>query len=126
MDDDGRNEEKAPDNATTDDEDDQCRQRKTGKGHAAAHVASVDDTADVETHDPDSEPENDTTEHNHQDLNEHQESSHHSCDEISNDNPEDELEPWFDYIVRATHNVDDDVSSKRNDVVDPQAVLDLL
>ena len=65
VDDDGRDEEETPDNATTDDEDDQCL--------AAAHAASVDDTAD---HKPDSEPENDMTETSHQSLNEHEESSH--------------------------------------------------
>ena len=35
--------------------------RKTGKFHAAAHTASVDD-AHGEVHDTDSEPEEDTTE----------------------------------------------------------------
>ena len=44
--------------------------RKTGEGHAAAHAASVDDTADVELRDPDSEPVDHTTEHDNQDLNE--------------------------------------------------------
>ena len=44
--------------------------RKTGTGHAAAHAASVDDTADVELHDPDSEPVDHTTEHDNQDFNE--------------------------------------------------------
>ena len=71
VDNDGRNEAEAPDNATTDDEDGSCRQRETGKGCAAAHATSVDDTADVEPHDLDSEQEDDTTEHNNQDLNEH-------------------------------------------------------
>ena len=73
--------------------------RTTGKGHAAVHAASVDDTAHVEPDDPDSELEVHTTEHNHQDLNEHAESSHNAdgnptFNEISNDNPEDEPEPW--------------------------------
>ena len=72
------------------------------------------------THDPDSEPVDDTTEHKNQDLNEHEESSHgadsNPCfDEISEDNPEDALEPCVDYI-----------SSKRSHVVDPQAEPDLL
>ena len=35
----------------------------------------VDDTADVELHDPDSEPEDDTAEHNHQIISVHPESS---------------------------------------------------
>ena len=68
--------------------------KKTGKGHAAAHAASVDDAAGVEPHDPDNKPETDN-----QDLDEYEESSHDansnpSFDEISNDNPEGELEPW--------------------------------
>ena len=105
--------------------------RKTGEGRAAVRAASVDDTADVEPHDPDSEPVEDTTEHNNQDLNEHAESSHDAdsnpCfDEITEDNPEDELEPWVDYITRATHKADDADSSKRNHVVDPQAEPELL
>ena len=50
--------------------------RKTGEGHAVAHAASVDDTANFEPHDPDSELVDDTTEHNNQDLKEHEESSH--------------------------------------------------
>ena len=84
--------------------------RKTGTGHAAAHAASVDDTADVEPCDPDSELV-DTTEHINQDLNKHEESSHDAdsdpCfDDISEDNAEDELEPWVDYITRATHKAD--------------------
>ena len=50
----------------------------------------------------------DTTEHNNQD----EESSldadgNHCFDEIPEDNPEDELGPWFDYIERATHKADD-------------------
>ena len=84
----------------------------TGKGHAVARAASVDVTADIQPHDPDSEPEDDTTEHNHPDLNEHEESSldadSNPCfDEISEDKPEDELEPWVDHITRASHKADD-------------------
>ena len=61
--------------------------RKTSGGHATAHAASVEDTSDVETHDPDSEP----VEHNNQDLNKHDESSHDAdsnpfINEISEDN----------------------------------------
>ena len=66
MDDEGRNEEEAPDNATTDDEDyhtDKEREKK-GKDPAAARAASVDGTADFQPHDPDSELVDDTTEHN--------------------------------------------------------------
>ena len=48
----------------------QTNRKNTGTGHAAAHSASVDDTADVELHDPDSEPVDHTTEHDKQDLNE--------------------------------------------------------
>ena len=68
--DDGRNEQEAPDNATTDEEDDHADNRKNGKSYAAAHAANV------ELHDPDSEPVDGTTEHNNQDMNEHEESSH--------------------------------------------------
>ena len=93
MNDDGRDEEET--------------KRKTGKCPAAAHAASDNDTAD----DPDREPEDDTTEPR-QDPNEHEESSHDadsnpSFDEVLNDNPEDELEPGSDYMVRATHVADD-------------------
>ena len=86
--------------------------RKTGNCPAAAHAASVDDTADGEPHDPDSEPQVDTTEPNPQCRNEHEESSHDSdsnpsFDEVPNDEPEDELAPWVDYMVPATHKADD-------------------
>ena len=53
-------------------------QKKTSEGRAAAHVASVDDTADVEHHGPQSESVHDTIEHNNQDLNENEESSHNA------------------------------------------------
>ena len=91
-DDDERSEE-APDNATT-------------------IAANVDDNADVEDHDPDSELVDDTTEHTTKTSNEHQESSYDadntpSFDNISGDNPEDELEPLVDGITRATHKADD-------------------
>ena len=86
-------------------------ERKTGKCHPAAHAASVDDTADGEPHHSDSEAVEDTIEHNQQDLHEHEESSHdadsNTCfDEISEDDPEDELEPWVGYITRAMHEAD--------------------
>ena len=85
--------------------------RKTGKCHPAAHAASVDDTADGELHHSDSEAVEDTIGHNQQDLHEHEESSHdadsNTCfDEISEDDPEDELEPWVGYITRAMHEAD--------------------
>ena len=107
---------------------------KTGKGREAAHASSVDDTANVELHDADSKPDDDTTEHNHQDLNEHEESRHDagsnlSFDEISNDNPEDELQPWINYIAREKESNAQSgwfVSSKRIHVVDPQAEPDSL
>ena len=84
---------------------------------------------DIETKDLDSEPVDDTTEHNNQDLDEHEESSHDAdsnpyFDEISNDNPEDELSPWVDYITHSERTYADDV--KRNHVVDPQIETDLL
>jgi len=37
----------------------------------------------------------------------HDEDGNPSFDKISNDNPEDELEPWFDYMTRATHKAGD-------------------
>ena len=54
----------------------------------------------------------DTTEANLQNLSEHDESSHDAdsnpCfDEIPEDNPEDELEPWVDCRERATYKADD-------------------
>ena len=75
-------------------------------------VASVDDNADVEDHDPDSAQVDDTTEHNNQHVNEHEESSYDAdsnpCfDNISEDIPEDELEPRVDGITRATHTADE-------------------
>ena len=105
--------------------------RQTGRGHRGARAASVDVTADVEPHDPDSEPVDETTEHINKDLNEHEENSYdvdsNLCyDEISEENAEGELEPWPDYITRARHKSGRLVSSKRNHFVDPQAEPDLL
>ena len=59
-----------------------------------------------------SEQGDDTIEHNNQDPNEHEESSHDAdsnpcIDEILEDNPEDELEQWVEYVKRATHKGDD-------------------
>ena len=94
------------------------RKRQAGSRCTAAQAASasVDVTADAEPHDPDSEQEGDTTEHNNQHLNEHEESSHDAdsnpCfDDISDHNPEDEPELWFDYMTRATHKADDLVAA---------------
>ena len=72
----------------------------------------VDVTADVDPHDPASERGDDTTEHNNHDLDEHDESSYLAdsnpyFDEISEDNPEDELELWVDYLTKATQKADD-------------------
>ena len=104
--------------------------RQAGKSCAAAQAASVDVTADVELHDPDSEQGDDTTQHNNQDPNEHIQSCHdagsNSCfDEISGDNPEDELELWADIIKRGPQS-GRLASSKQNHVVDSQAEPDLL
>ena len=52
------------------------KRRKPGNCLAAAHAAIVDEIADVDTHDSDSEPEEDTTEPNPQNLNEQEESGH--------------------------------------------------
>ena len=53
MDDDGRNEEEAPGNATTDDENDDTDKGQTSKSCAGVHAAieSDDVTADAEPHD---------------------------------------------------------------------------
>ena len=88
--------------------------RQAGKSCAAAQAASasVDVTADAEPQDPYSEHGDD------QDPNEHEESSHDgdsnpSLDEIPEDNPEDELEPWVDHIKRATRSADDLLATDR-------------
>ena len=65
-----------------------------------------------EPHDPEGEQEDDTTEPNFQDPNEHEECGHDadsnpSFDEVPHDEPEDELESWVDFKVRATHKADD-------------------
>ena len=86
VDDDGRNEEEAPDNATLDDEDhtDREKQVQVAELHARRNRRRC--------------RKRQKSEHNKQDLNEHEESSHdgdsNSCfDEIPEDSPEDELEP---------------------------------
>ena len=53
VDDEGRDGGETPDTATTDGEDDHTYKEQS-KYPAAAHAASVDDTADGEPHDPDS------------------------------------------------------------------------
>ena len=78
--------------------------RKIGECPAAAHAASVNDTPAGETHDSDSELEDDTTGPKRKG---HEENSHNadnnlSFDEVLDDDPEDELEPCVDYIQRAT------------------------
>ena len=70
---------------------------KPGKRFAAAHDANVDEIADGEAHDFDSDPKHDTTEANPQDL-KREESSHDadstpSFDDVPNDAPVHELEP---------------------------------
>ena len=51
------------------------RKENLPKCTVAAHAANVDDVADDEPHDPDSEPEEDTTEANLQDPNKQEKSS---------------------------------------------------
>ena len=90
--------------------------RKTGEAHTAAHAASVDVTADVEPHDLDSEQGDDTTEHNKQDLNEHEESRDDVDSRVAPTTSQQRiqktsLEPWVGRLA----------SSKRNHVLDPQA-----
>ena len=87
--------------------------RQAGTSCTASQAASgsVDVTANAELHDSNSEQGGDTTEHNNQDLSKHEESSrdadsNHCFDEILEDNPEDELRPWVDYIKRATPQAD--------------------
>ena len=96
MDDDGRDEEETQDTTTAE---------------MSSHATSVDDTADGEPHDPDSDLEDDTTEPNPQDLNEQEQSSHDadsnsSFDEVTNEEPEDKLEPrstaWCEQLTRQT------------------------
>ena len=88
-------------------------ERQVDTSYAAVQITSASDvTADAEPHDPYSEQGDDTTEHNNQDLNDQEESSHDAdsnpCfDEIPEANPEDELEPWVDYAKTTTHNADD-------------------
>ena len=88
--------------------------RKAKQGVAAAHAANVDDIADDEAHDPESEPEADTTEANLQDSSEQEEGSYDAdCNPSLNSVPqhdettEDELEPCVEYVVRTTHTADD-------------------
>ena len=105
--------------------------RETRKGHASAHADSVDDTADVEPHGPHSEPVGDTTEHNNEDLDEHDESSHdadsnRSSDDTSADNPEDELQSRVDYMTMAMQKNRRLAGSTGNDVVDLEAEPDFL
>ena len=75
------------------------------------------------------DPVDDTTEHNNQDLNEHEESIHDAdsnpCfDEIPGDDPEDKLDRRLDNESNAQSGRL--VCSKRNHVVDPSAEPDLL
>ena len=107
--------------------------RQVGRSYAAAQFASetVDVTTDAELHDPISEPEDDTTEHNHQDPNEHEESSHDAdsnswFDEIPKDNPEDELDRTVGLQKESNAQIGRLVSSKQNHVVDSQAEPDFL
>ena len=99
-------EEQSPDNTSMDGEDDHTDTEKTGRCPAAAHAANVNEIVDGEPHDPDSEPKDNTTESHAQDLNEHADSNPF-IDDLPNVQPEDELETWVDYIVRATHQADD-------------------
>ena len=66
---------------------------QTGKLGAAAHAASVDVTADVESHDHDSEQGDDRQQR--------------VLRRNPEDNPEEELEPCVDYITRAKYKADD-------------------
>ena len=101
--------------------------RKKGRSRnrsAVAHAANFDEVADGERRDPDSEPEDDTTEPNTQDPNEHEE-----CKQDADRNPsfelEDELEPWVDYMVRNPQNRSL-VGRTWYHVVDPQTQQDVL
>ena len=99
--------------------------RYRGKGHAVAHSASVDDIADGEHHDPDSERVDATTQHHNPDPNEHEESSHDAdsnpwFDESSEDYPEDKLERWVRQHNENNAESDRLVGIRRNRVVDPQ------
>ena len=99
MDDDRGNEEEIPDKTTTDAEDGHSEEgKKDEKGIVVAQAADVHRIAYDKPHDPDSEPEDDTTEANLQNLSEQEESSHGvdsnpSFHVVRKDEPEDELEP---------------------------------
>ena len=77
------------------------RQRENQvRGHAAAHASSVEDTADVEPHDPRQGAGGPTRLHpttTSKEEGSHDADSNPSFDEVSRDNPEDEPEPWVDY-----------------------------
>ena len=84
--------------------------RRTGKGHAAAHAASVDGTADVVSHDPDSELVDDTTETKTSTSTSKAtktQTSTSASTKSQKDHPEDQLEPWVDHITRAMQKADD-------------------
>ena len=83
------------------------KKEKTGECHAAAHAASVDDTADGQLHDPDSQRRitrlNPTakTSSSRKKADTTQTAIHPSAKFLPN-SPEDELEPWVDHFVRAS------------------------
>ena len=88
------------------------RHEKTEKQQvAAAHAASVDDTADGEPQHPDSEPEKDTTEPNRQDLNEQGEKEPRRWQQpfhrrSAKRRTRRRTEAMVDCIVRASHKAD--------------------
>ena len=76
--------------------------RKTGKRHAAPHAVNVGDTADVGPHDPDRLST--TTKTSTSTKKAGTDADSNPCfDEISEENPEDELESSVDYVMRPTH-----------------------
>ena len=100
--DDGRYEEEAPENSTTDDEDDHTDKLSIRDKLRSCEGRECRCHRRRRTPRPCREQGDDTTEHNNQDPNEHEESSHdadsNACfDEIPEDNPEDVLESWVDY-----------------------------
>ena len=76
MDDDGRDEEETPDNTTTDDEDDHTDSEKIGKMSRSRTPRTSTKSPPADPTTPDSEPDDDTTEANSQDLTEHEDGSH--------------------------------------------------
>ena len=106
--------------------------RQAGKSCAAARAASVDVTADVGPTTPTvhwgtTRLSTTTKTSTSTKKSSHNADSNPCFDEIPEDNPEDELEPWVDCLTRASRKADDLIAAnKQNHVVESQAEPDLL